>query len=102
MEDKKLYLIDDDLYDDEIIEQLMKTGKDKELSVSFTEYTAGVAYLNSGEYLSYSTNERAAFAGYEKHPTFKEAVIAAREKLEALHFELNYVEKSIERRRQGK
>ncbi len=90
--DNYIYLIDEDLYNDELINNIIKEGNDKKLSICYNSYIAGVAYIN-GEYISYLTNERAAFERYQKHQTLQEAITSARQYDQALIFELNYCNK---------
>ena len=87
--ENNLYLIDEDLYNDELINNIIKEGNDKKLSICYNSYIAGVAYID-GEYISYLTNERASFERYQKHQTLWEAINSARQNDQDLLFELNY------------
>ena len=94
-EKENVYLLNEDLYNMNLIAKLIQEGKDKKLCVCFDPYMSGVAYTESGEYMSYSTNERAVPDRFEMHPTFLEAISGAQEKYEGLQFELDYVNKRI-------
>ena len=93
MEEKKLYLIGEDLFNDDLIKKLIQEGKDKELKICYDAYEAGVAYLDSGEYVSYSTNERAGIENYQKHQSFIDAVMEARIYDHDILFEMEYCKK---------
>ena len=92
---EKLYLINDDLYDDVLIEQIIEEGKDRQLCVCHEAYTVGVAYSENGEYIAYLNNERAVVEEYQMYKTFKEAILGSRQLTENLSFEKNYCKRKL-------